>query len=85
MSRSVPAALACLLALLSAGCVFSKKERPPKENPAISADVEAQFRQRWLDRRVSELTAQGKTASAARTQAESEFRAHFDFPDRAMK
>ena len=85
MSRSALPLFACLLALLSAGCVFSKKERPPKENPAISAEVEAQFRQRWIDKRVGELTAQGQAAAAARSQAESEFRAHFDFPDRAKK
>lgn len=71
--------------LLSSGCVFSKKTPRVKESSAISAEVEESFRQRWVDKRVAELTAQGTAADAARTQAETEFRERFGFTRAAQK
>jgi hypothetical protein len=63
----------------SSGCLFSKKPKRPKENAAIAADVEESFRKRWVDKRASELTAQGTGADAARVRAENEFSERFDF------
>ena len=68
-----------ILALQSSGCLFSKKPRAAKENPAISADVEESFRKRWVDKRAAEIVAKGSAADAARTQAEGEFRERFGF------
>lgn len=71
--------------LFSTGCLFSKKKGSAKESSAISSDVEAIFRQRWVDKRVAELTAAGTAAAAARTQAEQEFRERYQFDQRAKK
>ena len=68
-----------ILLALSSGCQLFRKKDRVKENPAISSEVEATFRQRWLEKRVAELTAQGIAADAARAQAEQEFRERFQF------
>lgn len=70
--------LACLLlaAALSAGCLHFKKNSAPKDT-TITGEVEGPFRQRWIDRRATELVAQGKTADVARAQATAEFAEHF--------
>lgn len=73
-------------ALLGSGCsVLSRKPKPPKENPAIASETEAIFRERWIERRVGQLTAQGVAASAAREQAANEFRQQFGFNEPAPK
>jgi CRISPR/Cas system-associated endonuclease Cas1 len=72
--------------VFSSGCsLFSKKSSRPKESSSIAADVEETFRKRWVDRRVSELAAQGIAADAARPQAETEFREKYAFEDRRKK
>lgn len=74
--------LLCFLAIavaLSTGCLFSKKSRKPKESSAIATEVETEFRQRWVAKRVSELTAQGFAAAAAQQQATQEFNEKFKF------
>ncbi|MBI5688548.1 MAG: hypothetical protein HZC55_00515 [Verrucomicrobia bacterium] len=67
------------------GCSLFRKSNRPKESSAISSEVEATFRQRWLDKRIAELTAQGVAAPAARTQAEQEFRDRFGFDQKPKK
>jgi hypothetical protein len=80
--RLLPALLCCTL-LFTAGCgMFSRKNDRPKESSAIAADVEETFRRRWMEKRVSELAAQGIDANAATAQAESEFRTKFGFAPR---
>ena len=74
-----------LASSLCSGCLFSKKNAKPKESSAIASDVEATFRQRWVDRRMAELQAQGRPADAARTQAEAEFREQYNFGHPARK
>jgi hypothetical protein len=75
MTKPLVAVLLATSTLLFAGCgLFSKKEKKPKESTAIAADVEETFRRRWVEKRSGELTAQGLDATAARTQAETEFR-----------
>ena len=78
------AALVVLL-LLSTGCLFSKKTNRAKESSAISSEVEETFRQRWIEKRTSELVAQGTAAGAARPQAEQEFGDRYGFNQKAKK
>jgi hypothetical protein len=70
---------------LSGGCLFSKKTNRPKESSAISSEVEETFRVRWVEKRVSELTAQGVAAPAARIQADQEFHDRFGFNQKVKK
>ena len=77
--------LFCLTLSLATGCMFSKKGAKPKESSAIASEVEESFRKRWTDRRYAELVAQGTAAEVARTQAESEFREHYEFTQAAKK
>ena len=73
--------VATLVALmpLAGGCsLFSKKARA-KESTAIAGEVEATFRQRWVDKRAGELAAQGVAADAARAQAGREFDERYQF------
>jgi lipoprotein NlpI len=75
-----PLLLSVLVAalMLQTGCSSVKKSRP-KESSALATEVEETFRHRWVDKRVSELTAQGVAADAARTQADTEFRERYPF------
>lgn len=74
-----------LTALLTTGCLFSKKSSAPKENPSIAGSVEETFRGRWIDQRVGQLVAQGKSAEVARTQAADEFRERYVFSGTPQK
>jgi hypothetical protein len=74
--------LTCLLAALltTTGCsLFRRKSDQPKDNGAISGEVEESFRRRWVERRAAELTTQGVAAETARTQAAQEFRDKFEY------
>ncbi|HWL16623.1 MAG TPA: hypothetical protein VNR00_13530 [Opitutus sp.] len=70
-------ALGVLVLMPATGCNLFRKSKKPKENPNIAADVETNFRERWMDRRVAELTAQGVETAAAHEQATIEFREKF--------
>jgi hypothetical protein len=74
-----------LAALLTSGCLFSKKSSQPKENPSIAGSVEESFKVRWIDKRVGELVAQGKAAEVARNQATQEFNERYVFTGAAQK
>ncbi|HYD83474.1 MAG TPA: hypothetical protein VEA63_05465, partial [Opitutus sp.] len=68
----------CAVVLASApGCNVFRKSKKPKANPNIAAEVETNFRERWMERRVAELTAQGTDPAAAREQAAIDFREKF--------
>lgn len=71
--------LATVVLLGGAGCFHFGKSKKKKEDAAIAAGVETDFRRRWTDHRVAELTAQGTDATAARTQAEQEFREKYAY------
>jgi hypothetical protein len=73
MIKALSVTLGIALLSCSSGCLFSKKSNRPKESSAIAADVEASFRRRWIDKRLTELAAQGLAGDAARAQAEKEF------------
>src|SRR5690606_24776473 len=63
----------------SSGCTLFRKSDKSKGSSAISREVEENFRRRWVENRIQELGTQGVAAEAARAQAESEFRARFNF------
>ncbi|HEX2854599.1 MAG TPA: hypothetical protein VHO24_15315 [Opitutaceae bacterium] len=84
MNRLIFALLTATL-LLSSGCLFSKKTKKPRENSSIAADTDESFRQRFLDRRVAELTATGQNADAARAQAAEEFKTRYGYTSAAKK
>ena len=71
--------LLTLLVVFSTGCNLFRKNKKPKENPNIAAQVEADFRERWVDRRVEELGGTGIDSAAARTQALSEFQERYPY------
>jgi hypothetical protein len=80
---------AILLVLLSSvslsGCFSAHRSAKPKPAPEIAADTDANFRQRWIEKRSAELAAQGTAATAARTQAETEFREQYGYTSAAQK
>lgn len=80
MRRLLPAALVLTLAL-AAGChlFHHKKAGAPELPPA--AGVEVEFRNRWIDRRVHDLTATNPamTDAEARQQAAAEFARQYPF------
>jgi hypothetical protein len=68
----------CAAVLASApGCNLFRKSKKPKANPNIAVEVETGFRERWVERRVAELTAQGVDPATAREQADVDFREKF--------
>ncbi len=70
--------IAIPLGFLTPGCLFSKKEKP---NPNIAADVEEAFKQRWIARRMGELSAGGQVTDGrmAREQATREFAEKYEY------
>ncbi len=76
-------ALSCLL--LTAGCSYFGKNAKPKENQAIAAELEESFRQRWIEKRATELTSRGMAADLARSQAIEEFKTKYTFPTSTAK
>lgn len=68
-----------LVAALNGGCFLRRTPKPPKESTHIASEVEATFRQRWVDQRVAQLKAQKVPDDAARTQAEAEFREKYEY------
>lgn len=68
-----------LLVVFSTGCNLFRRNKKPKENPNIAAQVEADFRERWADRRVEELGATGVDAATARAQALNEFQERYPY------
>ncbi len=85
MKRSLLLCLSLLGLTALTGCFFSKKTLKPKENTAIAAEMEADFRQRWVDKRTTELAAQGLKPDAAHAQATDEFKARYSYTTAAQK
>jgi hypothetical protein len=79
MKRFFFVCLAGFAAFAFSGCHFFRKNKKPKENPAIATEVETMFKQRWLAKREAELTAKGSTPEAARQQARTEFNEQYKF------
>jgi hypothetical protein len=74
--------LACST-LLIAGCFSWGKK--PKVDQHISVQVEETFKQRWIERRGSELMKQGVAPDTARSQAIEEFRQKYEFTTAAKE
>ena len=74
-----------LAAALCAGCSMLKKSDKPKDTGAIATETDAALQQRWVDKRVAELVAQGVAADAAKAQALEEFRVKYSFTGAAKK
>jgi hypothetical protein len=70
--------LATALAVMGTACHIIKP-KAPKEDPNVAIQVEAGFRQRWIDKRVAELTAAGTDATAARQQAAKDFSVTYSY------
>ncbi len=85
MNRFLLICLSCLGLAVSSGCMFSKKTAKPKENPAIAAEMEADFMQRWVEKRSAELAAQGLKPDAAHAQAVAEFKVQYSYTTAAQK
>ncbi len=85
MKRSLLLSLALLIAFCASGCNFWNKKPKPKPEPAIAADVEEGFKQRWVERRMAELTAKGVNTEVARQQADAEFRERYGYTNAAHK
>jgi len=64
--------------LATNGCFGPKK---PKPNPAIAAETEANFRQRWIAKRIAELQASPEAPDGrkAREMAVREFAEKYEF------
>ena len=63
----------------ASGCLFHRAPKQPKEKPDIATGTEREFQQRWVAKRVADLTAQGVAASVAEQQATQEFREKFSY------
>jgi hypothetical protein len=74
-----------LTVALSGGCSLMKKSAKPKESPTLAGETEDSLKQRWMDKRVAELVAQGVVADAARAQAAEEFRTKYSYTGAAQK
>jgi len=77
--------IASLSLAFGSGCLFSRKGSKPKENPAIAAELEESFRQRWIEKRAAELVAKNLAPDLARAQAIEEFKARYNFPEPKRK
>jgi ribosomal protein S11 len=85
MKRLFPLMLALAL-VATTGChIFSKKKNPsaPTGSKTAAADVEKDFMHRWIDKRTTELVAQGSSPEAAQLQATTEFKVRFNYTDAA--
>lgn len=70
------------LLVLAAGACRSK----PKPNPAITSEVEEEFKQRWIAKRMGELQAGGTTdPREARRIAVEEFQKKYPYTSAAQK
>jgi hypothetical protein len=86
MKRLCLLCLAALVLTSASGCHFFRKKHPKvKETSIIGTDTEMEFKRRWTERRVSELTARGTTAERARQQAEEEFQTRFSYTNAAHR
>ncbi len=80
MMKRLLLSLAATLALaLCAGCLFPKNFDKTKKDPHTAADMEKEFQQRWMDKRVGDLTSQGMAPDAARAKAAAEFREKYSY------
>ena len=85
IKRLLPSAVAVSVLALCGGCLFPKNFSKEKKDSHVSADMEKEFRQRWMEKRVGDLTAQGLSPAAAQAQAAAEFNAKYSYTSAAAK
>ena len=72
----------CCLGALT-GCMFSKKSAKKRSEATTVADMEQDFRQRWIEKRTAELTSPTVNAETARAQATAEFKTRYGYTNAA--
>jgi hypothetical protein len=77
MTKRILLSLLAVSFVLAGTACRSHKKDSITNKPA--AEMEASFKQRWVDKRVNELVASGIAADAAREKANREFNAQFEF------
>ncbi len=75
-TRIILAFLAVAFAFAGVACRSSMKE---KMSNAPASEMEASFKQRWIEKRTGELVAAGVIADAAREKAAGEFKTQFEY------
>ena len=92
MKRLPRLLLACSALALAAGCShlpFIGKKTSYDDTPksqrskTLATDTEKEFKQRWTDKRVSELVGQGMSPDSAKAQAAAEFRQKYSVTNAA--
>ncbi|ATC63876.1 hypothetical protein CMV30_07900 [Nibricoccus aquaticus] len=72
-----------LVAVLALSAACSSK---PKPNPAMATEIEDAFKQRWIAKRMNELSQAGVTDPRdARRQATEEFKQRYEYTNAAKK
>lgn len=82
MKSLYPVLAAALVLSVLPGCsLFHRKQavKEPKPTNYLSNQVELQFEQRWKDKRVSDLVAQGMDPAKAKAQADADFAAQYSY------
>jgi len=79
IKRLLPSAVAVSVLALCGGCLFPKNFSKEKKNPHVSGDMEKEFQQRWIEKRVGDLTAQGMSPETAHAQAVAEYDAKYSY------
>jgi hypothetical protein len=77
--RLLPSLLALSALALCGGCLFPKNFSKEKRDRHVSAAMEKEFQQRWMEKRVGDLTAQGLSPDAARAQASAEYQVKYSY------
>ena len=54
-----------------------------KDSKSLASDTEKEFKQRWMDKRVTELVGQGMSPDSAKAQANEEFRTKYSVTNAA--
>jgi hypothetical protein len=79
IKRLLPSLLALSALAFCGGCLFPKNFSKQKKEKHVSADMEKEFQQRWMEKRVGDLTAQGLAPGAAQAQAAAEYQAKYSY------
>jgi hypothetical protein len=79
IKRLFPSFVAVSVLALCGGCLFPKNFSKNKKDKHVSATMEAEFKQRWLEKRVGDLTTQGMAPDTAHAQALAEYNTKYSY------
>jgi hypothetical protein len=85
IKRLFPYFVAVSVLAVCGGCLFPKNFSKAKKDKHVSAEMETEFQQRWLEKRVGDLTSQGMAPDAAHAQALAEYKAKYSYTRPADK